>query len=137
MGKRVFGTVAIVAAIGLLLPMTVAVAHDFSVKPRLSLHKVPKGEVDPGDKVVVHGDIKSKKLCRRDRVVTLFEVTPGSDRKIDTDRSDRDGEFGFRLHPDDDMTVYAKIKKLVDRNYNHNHVCRKARSDNLNIRVSG
>jgi len=137
-GRRIFTTgVAIVASMALLLPMTVAGAHDFTVRPRISIDKIPNGATDPGERVIVHGDINGKRLCRRDRVVTLFEVQSGSDRRIDTDRSDREGEFRFVLHPDDDMTVYARIGKLVDRSYDHRHVCRKARSERLSINVSG
>ncbi len=129
--------VALTTAAALLLPQLVAGAHDSTTEPRINIGKAPNGAVEPGDRVVISGEINGKKFCRRSRVVTLLEVTPGSDRRIDTDQSDREGEFRFVLRPNDDMTVYAKIRRLVDRNYNHRHVCRKARSENQDINVSG
>ena len=137
MRKRIFVVVVALAAAGMLLLPQLAGAHVSTTQPRISIAKNPKGTVDPGDRVVISGDIKGKRLCRSGRVVTLFEVTPGRDNRLDTDRSDREGEFRFVLRPNDDMTVYAKIRRLVDRNYNHRHVCRNARSANRTINVSG
>lgn len=127
--------VAVSAALALLGPQ-VASAHDFNQKPRVKISKIPRGAVEPGERVIVAGDIKGKRLCRQQRVVTLYEVSPGADDVLDTDRSDRDGEYRFVLRPDADLTVYAKIDRLVERGYNHRHVCRKSSSDRLSINVT-
>lgn len=136
MKGRAIALVALIAALALVLPMT-ASAHDFSVTPRINISKIPKGATAPGERVIVTGKIKSKSLCRRHRAVSLYEVKPGRDDRLATDRSDNEGEFGFRLHPTADLDVYAKIKRLAKRTYNHHHVCRRARSDKLSIDVSG
>jgi hypothetical protein len=126
------------AAVGMLfLQQLGAAAHVSRSQPTINISQNPKGTVGAGDRVVVSGDIRGRTLCRSGRVVTLFEVRAGADQRLDTDRSDGDGEFRFVLRPDDDMTVYAKIKRLVDRAYNHRHVCRRARSENQGINVSG
>jgi hypothetical protein len=122
--------------ITLLLPLAIAGAHDSSVKPRITIGKLPRGVVDSGDRVVVHGDIKGKTLCRQQRVVSLFAVDPGANSLLETDRSDGDGEFRFVLRPRNDMTVYARVGRLADRNYNHRHVCRPRSSERLDINVT-
>jgi hypothetical protein len=128
--------IAVLVALWALFPL-MGSAHEFKVAPNISIDKLPKGTTDAGDRVLVSGKIKGKRLCKRHRVVSLFQVTPGPDDRLGTDRSDNEGEFRFRLHPDDDMTVYAKIKRLAKINYNHRHICRRARSDSLAINVSG
>jgi hypothetical protein len=135
MRRGLFATVVALLAVFALVSPEIAGAHEFSQKPRVKISKFPKGSVDPGDRVVVAGDIKGKRLCRARRVVSLYEVTPGSDNLLDTDRSDRDGEYRFVLRPDEDMRVYAKIDRLVERRYGHRHRCRRSSSDRLSINV--
>jgi hypothetical protein len=127
--------VVVVTMLAIGLPAQIAGAHEFRVKPKIKLDKIPNGMTDPGERVVIAGDIKGKRLCRQDRVVTLKVVQPGPNQVLDTDRSDNDGEFRFVLRPQDDLTVFAKIRRLVERSYNHRHVCRRARSELLDINV--
>ncbi|MEX2405861.1 MAG: hypothetical protein WD834_00850 [Actinomycetota bacterium] len=133
--RRVAWILVAILVVGLVVPQ-IAGAHVSSVQPRVKIAKNPRGATEPGERVVISGDIRSKLVCRRARVVTLITTTPGFE-PIAEDLSNREGEFRFVLRPDNDMTVFAKIRRLVERSNGHRHVCRGATSDDLRINVSG
>lgn len=134
--KAVLLVIAMLMLAAFMLP-GVASARDFRVRPKVKLEQVPGGTVHQGDRVVLAGRIKSKAVCERRRIVELFQVDPGPNTLLDTDRSDRDGEFRFTLRVHGDMAVYAHLDKLVDRRYSGRHVCRASSSQKVDINVSG
>jgi hypothetical protein len=134
MGKRtVAGSVALTAAVALLLPMGVADAHSFDVTPHVEMSKTPSGGTEPGQLVELNGDIDSRALCRQGRTVALIEIRKGADRTIDMDRSNDRGRFAFQLHPQDDLDVYARIRRIEVHTAGHDHVCRLGISNRVSI----
>jgi hypothetical protein len=126
----------VVAAVGLGLTAT-ASAHDWIASPSLSIGKVPAGATSPGQRIVVFGKVNSaRRFCKVDRRVRLFRVRPGADRLLATDRTDSDGEYGFARRPGGDQRVYTRIGRRHLVNYQHDHLCRSARSDNQRINVN-
>jgi hypothetical protein len=84
------------------------------------------------------GDVVSDKAkCERGRKVVVKKVTPGSDFKVGSDRTNRRGAFkvghGGRAHGDGKF--YAKVKKKrFTNNKGRVIVCEKARSRTITVR---
>jgi len=129
--------VAVIATLTASILPGIASAHDFRVKPKVNLQLLPDNPVDDGQRVALAGKIKGKNFCANRRQVELFRRDGGRDTLLDTDRSDGDGEFRFRVAANSDMVVYAKVGRLTDRNYNHRHVCRRSKSEAVTINVAG
>lgn len=102
----------------------------------LSIHMMPSGQVDPGDRVLIHGRLKPQ-ACQEGQRIRLMKVVPGPNEVLKSDRTDGNGEYSFRLHPDNDMKVYARFAGSVDDTYAHSHTCLKSTSEKLTIHVSG
>jgi hypothetical protein len=129
--------VALISALVLaLVPMGTASAHTATFPTTLTIDKLPSGAVSAGEKVLVFGRLKPKK-CRNQQAVTLWEKESGPDHKLGTDHLDKDGEYSFKLHPDSDIRVYAKVvRSVLVSNYQHSHTCAKDRSDTIGISVT-
>jgi hypothetical protein len=123
---------------GLLVPtllMGTSTAHVSRIDTTLSIDRLPSGQVDSGDRVLVFGKLRPKR-CADGQTVTLRRVSPGRDKVLGRDRLDGDGEYGIRFRPTDDMKVYTKVGPATIRNnYQHNHRCRGDRSPKIRINV--
>ena len=123
----------VVAAVTLVFVATAA-ADNWAVSPDISIKKSPTGTTNAGSKVLVYGKVSSsKRLCKEDRTVKLFRVKQGSDPLVAKDLTDADGEYGFARHPNNDQKFYTTIRSMHQVSYGHDHLCRKARSDNKKV----
>jgi hypothetical protein len=136
MRKTVVLVIAVASVIGALLP-GIASAHDFRSRPKMKLELLPNNPVDAGSRVSLAGRLKGKNLCTNHRQVQLRQRDAGPDTVLDSDRSDNDGEFHFRTTAHNDARVYAWVGRFAERDYQHHHVCLKAKSDNVTINVAG
>jgi hypothetical protein len=136
--KRIaIGAAAAVLLLATMLPDP-ALAHFFSAKTSLTIHKVPTGVTAPGATVLIYGKLRSPRpACRFDKVVKLMKVRPGADKVLSRDRTDREGEYLFVREPKRDQTLYTRFSRTLQTSYGHSHRCRGSRSDNLFINVSG
>jgi hypothetical protein len=136
--KRIaFAAVAAVLLLATILPDT-SLADIFAARTRLSINKVPAGATLAGATIVVYGRLRSgHATCRSNKVVKLMKVRPGPDRLLGKDRTDSEGEYLFVRKPFADQTVYTRFSGTLQTSYLHSHRCRRSRSDNLFINVSG
>jgi hypothetical protein len=72
--------------------------------------KVTDKTVKPNQKVLFFGKVKSKKAkCEKKRKVVLKQVGEG---KIDSKKTDAEGEYSFKHDPEPDLSSYfVKVKK--------------------------
>lgn len=113
-------------------------AHSFAADTSLTIHKLPTGVTAPGAAVMVYGKLRATRaFCRSNMVVKLMRVRPGADLRLDTDRTDSEGSYSFRLRPQRDRTLYTKFSGFFETSYGHSHRCRASRSRNLAINVTG
>ena len=129
--------VALFAGVLLIAVSAGSVSANTWEKPtRLSIHASPSGPVDEGDRVLIYGRLRPE-ACQEDQRIDLMKVTPGPNKVLKSTRTDGDGEYSFRVRPDQDMKVYASFAGSVENSYNHSHACMKSASDRLVIDVSG
>lgn len=132
----------LVAVVSGLIASTVFIgpssAHVTRIETTLTIHRLPSGRVDSGDRVLVSGKVKPNQ-CALGQKVTLFENSAGfgEDEVLGTDRVDGDGEYGIRFRPRSDMNVYTKVRPaVIVSNYQHSHTCSRDRSPQIHIEVS-
>ena len=136
MRRVIVGVVAAMFYLSTALAGT-ASAHSFVDHPHLTIHKSPAGATAPGDAVVVYGKLKSDHfLCRFNQPVRLWVVRPGNDKFLDSDKTDRQGEYSFTRHPHRDRTFYTRFPGFFESSYGHSHRCVKDRSPDLLIDVT-
>lgn len=115
-----------------------AQAHVFQANTKVSIGKSPSGVVDPGDRVVVHGQVNSaRQACESGKLVQVLERRPGADRVLASDRTDGDGEYRVSIRPREDLVVYASFDGSTQRSYGHSHRCNGDDSRQLRINVRG
>lgn len=130
------GFVAVATFLGLLLLASSAGAHVSTAPTTLTIKKAPQQPVDPGDKVIVFGKLKSPDAsCRPGKEIDLFRKKPGTDRLLATDRTDAEGEYRFRVRPNRTIKVYTRFDGSVDSTYGHSHTCTGDRSRTIKIKV--
>jgi hypothetical protein len=120
---------------GLVLGGT-AWAHTSVTQPRVTINKSPAGPTDPGDRVLIFGDVKGRSRCTDNRQVTLFRLRPGPNENVATDRTDNEGEYRFAIRPQADGSFYVRIRGLRDSSYGHSHRCRGDRSPSVFVNVN-
>ena len=129
MGKR-FAIVIGVAATGVMALGAQTAASAGLVKYDTSLDN---GRTERG--VIYHGSVESKvRKCERGRRVVLFKKQPGVDRKVDHQRSNRDGNWGF-VRRRRGGHFYAKETR--ERHEGKGYVCLAARAPNVTLRGEG
>lgn len=124
---------------GLLLVSTLvgySSAHRVSRATSLSIDKIPSGATHPGDRVLIVGQLGPRK-CEDGQTIKLKQVRPGADHVLGTDKTDRDGEYRFRINPNNDMRVYTRFAGSVDSSYGHSHKCEKSKSARVLVDVTG
>ena len=142
MRKRFFATLTSILLMVAMDPIP-ASAHVVERDTRLSIHKSPSQTVDEGDKVLIMGRLRPR-LCQEREVIKLMKKRPGRDKVLDRDRTDGDGEYVFRLRPNNDLKVYTKFRGSVSGGdygygtyYGHSHTCNRSRSRTIEINVDG
>ena len=124
---------------GLLLVSTFvgySSAHTVSRATSLSIDKIPSRATHPGDRVLIVGELGPRK-CEDGQTITLKQVRPGVDPVLGTDKTDGDGEYRFRINPNNDMKVYTRFAGSVDSSYGHSHTCEKSKSARVKVNVTG
>jgi hypothetical protein len=110
----------------------IATAHKKKIKSTVS---IAWHDNDPyyeeGDRF--EGDVGSKKKkCRKNRKVTVKRVGGG---KVGSDQTNNQGHYVVKLNGDaapGDYFAKAK-KKVIKKNKNHKHVCKKAKSNTISV----
>jgi hypothetical protein len=119
MGRRFAIVIGLAAAGVMAFGAQTAVAGVVKYDTKLSGH----GEANR----IYHGEVKSKvRKCERKRLVVLFQVRPGADRKVGTDRSDRDGSWLVERRGGG--RFYAKVRRKQHIVSGNGYVCRADRS---------
>lgn len=117
---------------------SVAGAHVSSAETRVGIRRLPTGPVDPGDRVVIFGRLKSSDdSCVADQKVRLVLAKPGPDRVLGADTTDDEGEYRFVRHPSGDLTVFVTFAGSLETSYGHSHECQGDSSGELFINVRG
>ena len=131
--------VVIIALVGAMLMIDSSTSTAAKIRTSVSL-KVTDRTVRPKQRILFFGRVKSPRAkCRRNRVVLLKRRGTGT---VKRDRSDREGEFRFRINPKPDRgTYFVKVKKKRIRrppNYygygGGRDTCRSATSKRIRIR---
>ena len=127
--------IAVLAAVLLASVLAgTSLANTWEKATRLSIHMSPSGQVEPGDRVLIYGRLRPE-ACQVDQKIRLMQVIPGPNEVLKSDTTDGDGEYSFRLRPDESMKVYAAFAGSVENSYNHSHACLKSTSERLVIDV--
>lgn len=125
-----------VASLALALAPSSADAHDLTSKTSLTRFKVPAGETERGDKVVLIGRLRSPDAtCHSGIVVGLYRAEPSGERLLARDATDGEGEYVFQRRPRRDQTIYVKFEGFVQSVADHSHNCAGSLSREVNVRV--
>jgi hypothetical protein len=130
----------LMSALFLVVQVGGAWAHVATFDTKLTIEKSPHHAVHPRDRVLIMGKLKPK-ACRKHKVIRLMKVKKGRDKVLAKDRTDREGEYLFKLHPRRTLKVYTRFRGSVTTGYNygtyygHSHTCNPSRSDTVKIRV--
>jgi hypothetical protein len=137
MGKhKLLGTVVGVILLS-AIAMPNALAHTFVAGSTISIASTPKGPVEKGTDVLIFGKVGSDhSSCKKGRVVELFKVRSGHDKLLGKDRTDADGEYGFRRTIKRNQAFRTKVLRRLDTSYGHSHDCKGAGSSKLVIQVA-
>jgi hypothetical protein len=139
MRKR-FVLTCLMSAVILVVQVGGASAHVATYDTSLSIDKSPNHAVHRGDRVLIMGKLKPK-ACRKHKVIRLMKVVKGPDKLLAKDRTDREGEYLFKLRARRTMKVYTRFRGSVTTGYNygtyygHSHTCNPSRSKSVKIRV--
>lgn len=99
-------------------------AHVIDATTNVTIQRVPGGKVDPGERVVVFGKLRSSAaVCRRREVIQLRRQRPGKDPVLARDTTDAEGEYRFVLRPRETIVVYARFAGSFESSYGHEHRC--------------
>jgi hypothetical protein len=86
---------------------------------------------------IFNGDVTSPRGgCVADRRVTLYRELDGADEATGSDRTDENGLWSVSKHTSEvpgGSFYYAQVKKRDIGRPGHDHVCRGARSETINI----
>ena len=106
--RWVITAVVIAALVGSMVFVSVQTASSQRIRTRVGI-KVTDRTVKPKQKIQFFGKVKSPRgKCRRGRVVVLKRKNKG---KVRQKRSDREGEYRFRINPKGDRGRYfVKVK---------------------------
>ena len=125
MGKR-FATLLGVAAAGVMARGAQTAAAAFAGVVKYDTTLSGHGEANR----IYHGVVESEfQKCVPGRRVVVFRVRPGADRKVATDRSDREGSWGVEK-PRGGGRFYAKVRRKQNIVSGDGYVCRADRAPN-------
>src|SRR5918996_2522015 len=136
--RWIVAAVVIAALVGSMLLVNVETASTQPIRTRVSISVTDK-TVKPKQRIRFFGKVKSPRAkCRRGRIVVLKRKGTG---KVKQTRSDREGEYRFRINPKPDRGRYfVRVKaKFVnvptgEYGYRERRRCRPATSRIIRIR---
>jgi hypothetical protein len=106
--RRMIVAVLVIALVGAMILIDSETSTAARIRTKATL-KVTDKTVRPKQRILFFGKVKSPRgKCRRNRVVLLKRKGTGT---VKRDRSDREGEFRFRINPKPDRgTYFVKVK---------------------------
>ena len=124
MRKALVGSLSVVVLLGLsAVPATGHVSTTSVTVAKFQKH--PKRPIQRAASVVITGRVRAAEAqCRRGRKVDLMLDTPGRDRRVGRDVTDREGEFRFIRRPFFSGAYWVRVPATRQRNYAHDHRCR-------------
>ena len=136
--RWIVAAVVIAALVGSMVLVNVETASTQTIGTRVGFKATDK-TVKPKQKITFFGKVKSSRgKCRRGRVVVLKRKGSG---KVKQKRSDREGEYRFRLNPKPDRGKYfVKVKQKFanigygEYGYKERRRCRGVTSKVIRIR---
>ena len=138
--RWIVAAVVIAALVGSMVLVNVRTASTQPIRTRVSF-KVTDKTVKPKQRIRFFGKVKSPRAkCRRGRIVVLRRKGTG---RVKQTRSDREGEYRFRINPKPDRGRYfVRVKpKFVNIGYGYagygyseRRRCRPAKSKIIRIR---
>lgn len=94
------------------------------------IHKYETTLLGHKERFYFHGYMTSEvNKCERRRRVVLFRKLPGADRKVDTDQSNREGDWSFIIeHREGERRFYVRVTRELRQD--EGYVCLADRSPN-------
>jgi hypothetical protein len=113
-----------------------AAAHVVDARTQVTIARVPGGKIDPRQRVVVFGRLRSAAaVCPRRKLIQLRERRRGVDPVLARDRTDAEGEYRFVLRPRRNLILYTRFAGSFASSYGHRHRCRADNSRTIRINV--
>jgi hypothetical protein len=123
-------TAVAVLATGAGVASAHTVRFDSDVSLQLGVNPITSTYIFSGDVTSPRGG------CVADRRVTLFRELDGADEATGSDRSDENGLWSVSKHTSEvpgGSFYYAQVKKRDIGPSGHDHICRGARSETMDI----
>jgi hypothetical protein len=121
-----------IAALACLSLAAMAVAHTNRIDSTVTLHVKPT----PNNADRFEGKVISEAgRCERNRTVKVKEVLPGPNERVGTDTTNDAGEYVVDPPGKADPGTYVAVatRKVLRKNDNHTHVCKKERSNEKTV----
>ncbi|HEV8663386.1 MAG TPA: hypothetical protein VGT06_09655 [Candidatus Methylomirabilis sp.] len=125
-----FAGTALLATLGGSVP---ASAHEFEASRTITIHRRPRGVVDPGTRVRFFGRIISDRhSCENFELVELIRVGRGV---VARDISDSEGNYSMRKRVFRTGRYFSRVITTISGRHPHRHVCLAAQSRTIRVRV--
>jgi hypothetical protein len=135
MVRRLIAAAGVLAALMIGAPAPTQ-AHNVSLGTTVSRAKLPRGPVEPGNRVIVFGRIGAvDAVCKTLVNVELLRRVPGPDRVLEADSTNANGEFSFLRRPRGDQRLYVRFAGIADVVTGHSHLCGGSVSRELRLNV--
>jgi hypothetical protein len=136
MVRRLLALTGILLSLVLMVPAP-AQAHNVSIGTTISRAKLPRATVGRGQRVIIFGRVGAiDPTCNALVTVELMRRVPGSDRVLEGDTTDGDGEYYFLRRPRNDQRVYVRFTGFQEVVAGHNHACGGSASREIRLNVS-
>lgn len=119
------GLVVMLGAVMLLAMAPLASdAHTVSLPTKTSRAKLPRGDLNRGQRVIIFGKVSADDAtCFAGVTVSLQRRVPGADRVLETKLTNPDGEYWFLRRARGDQRLYVLFPGFVDVSSGHSHTC--------------
>ena len=137
MNLRRTGTLLLTAALMSVVFAATAVAHNVKYDSTITAKYKKEGKDPVADPATFSGTVDSEKApCRANRNVSLRLIgQDGMGYEVAADQTDSSGAWEIQQPSFTVGTYYAQVgKKVLRKNTNHSHVCKKAVSPNVDVK---
>lgn len=113
-------------------------AHDVSLTPNVSRTKVPKGELQRGDLVVVLGRVRtSEPTCYAGVTVELVRTIQNvGQRVLKSTTTSSNGEYWFKRRVRKNQRWFVRFPGFQSIVEGHSHTCGGAVSKGIRVRIA-